>query len=200
MFDGHLTCSVDIETTGDHFEKHEIWNIAIIPLNYDLKPDPKLRFVNLLIAPKKPENIDWEVMRKIAQTTKVRKAIDEGVKHDFAIDFIQNWFDGLNLAPYKRIIPITSNWAGLDKLFIQGFLGKETFNYMFDGRYRDVMVAASFINDRAEFRCEKKPFENLTLREICKTLGIEVHKSSLHSAFEDAALHAEAYRGLCRMM
>lgn len=200
MYDGHLVCSVDIETTGDNLDKHDIWNFACIPLDYDLKPDPKLRFVNLLIKPAHPDNIDWEVMKKIGQTNKVRKALVEGVDIDFATDFVYDWFDGLKLAPYKRIIPITSNWAGLDKSFIQRFLGPHNFQLMFDGRHRDVMVTAAYLNDRAVFRNEKPPFDSLQLSKVCQTLGIDTAKSSLHSAFEDAALHAEAYRQLCRMM
>lgn len=198
MFDGHLVCAMDIETTGDHFEKHDIWQFSCIPLDYNYDIDRRFKFLDILIKPSRPENIDWSVMARINQTTKVKKALAEGIDSDAAVEYIWEWFDNLKLPPYKRIVPLAANWSGLDKLFIQMFVGKENFNVMFDNRVRDVMVAAAYVNDRARFNCVAQPFKNLQLKELAKTLHIERH-GVLHSAFDDAVLAAQVYKELVKI-
>lgn len=199
MFDGHLVCAMDIETTGDHFEKHDIWQFTCVPLDYNYEVCRDIKFLDILIKPSRPENIDWSVMARIKQSTKVRKAIAEGIDADLAAEYIWEWFDSLKLASYKRIIPLASNWAGLDKLFIQMLVGKENFNFMFDSRVRDVMTAAAFLNDRAVFNNLKPPFKDLKLKSICEVLNVSTQGLTLHNSFDDAILAARAYKELCRM-
>ena len=199
MFDGHLVCAMDIETTGDNFEKHDIWQFTCVPLDYNYEVDRNIKFLDILIKPSRPQTIDWPVMARIKQTSKVKKAIAEGVDADVAAEYIWQWFDNLKLASYKRIIPLATNWSGIDKLFIQALLGKENFNFMFDSRVRDVMIAAAYVNDRATFNELKPPFYDLKLGTICRALNINTNHFILHNSFDDAVLAAKAYKELCRM-
>lgn len=199
IVDGHKFVSIDIETTGDNYKTQEIWELACIPLNDNLEFDRNYNYFNIIMKPNKPDNIDWDVMRRIGRTKSIREAIDFGIPQERGADLFYSWVVGLNLPPNKRLIPVCTNWAGIDKIFIQYWMGADCFQSIFDGRYRDVMSVAAYLNDKQFYRNEAKIFTDLKLTTICKKFGIEYDSHKIHNALEDARLTAQVYKKLCEL-
>jgi DNA polymerase III epsilon subunit-like protein len=193
---GDLLCAIDIETTGLDPDEHEIYSIAIVPLDGALNAHPKYRLQDMVLKPMKPENIDWEGMKKNNNHQDVRNAMLKGVDPFMAADNLVEWFDRLKLPEKKKIIPLAHNWAGIDKTFITKWLGPLTFESIFSHRYRDTMVSALYINDRADAHNEPIPFPVTTLQYIHTTLKLLASDGRAHTALEDCMRTAQIYKKL----
>jgi DNA polymerase III epsilon subunit-like protein len=193
---GHLMCAIDTETSGLKPYHHDIIQISVIPLNYEYSPNQRYMPFMMDMAPSRPENVDMDALT-INKKDYV-KIINDGIAPHVACDLFYDWFDKLLLPEGKRIIPVASNWY-FDSQFIIDWLGYETFNLIFDGRPRDLMVAAAFINDRAVDMACQIPFPQLTIKKICNSLNIPHSDGTLHDATTDALLTAECYKRLLRM-
>lgn len=196
---GHILCAVDVETTGLDYKKHDIYEIAIIPLTADLKPDPQHIPLDMLIKPDSKENIDWDGMRKTGNTDAVMQALERGTDKFEAADYIVEWFERLGLPEQKRMVPLAQNWAGIDKQFIAEWLGPLTFDQLFHFHYRDTMTSALYLNDRADAHNEKIPFPKVNLQYLCSQLKIE-RDGRAHRAMDDAMITATVYGKLLHML
>lgn len=192
---GHILCAIDIETTGLDPKVHEIYEIAIIPLKGDLKPDPTIRPLDILIKPDNDTDIDWAGMSKTGNKDVVHNALMRGTDKFTAADYIVEWFEKINLPESKRLVPLAQNWAGIDKIFITEWLGPLTFEQIFHFHYRDTMTTALYINDRADAHNERIPFPKVNLQYLCSQLGIE-RNGRAHRALDDALVVAEVYKKL----
>ncbi len=191
---GNMLCAMDIETTGLDVHNHEIYQIAIVPLDAYFRRHPKYKFFDMTLQPQKEESIDWQGMKKNNNQDDVRAALLTGIHPDEADELLVKWFNRLHLGEDRKLIPLAHNWAGIDKVFIQKWLGPKTFELIFHHQYRDTMEAAIYINDRAGHRGEAAPFFNLQLGDLCNYLKIE--RGRLHTAIEDSCLTAEIYNRL----
>lgn len=196
---GHILCAVDVETTGLDHKRHDIYEIAIIPLLGNLKPDPQYLPLDILIKPDSADEIDWDGMKKTGNTDIVYEALTRGTDKFEAADYIVEWFSKLKLPEQKRMVPLAQNWAGIDKIFIQEWLGPLTFDQLFHFHYRDTMTAALYLNDRADAHNERIPFPKVNLQYLCSQLQVE-RNGRAHRAIDDAMTTAEVYGKLLHKM
>lgn len=204
----NLMCAIDVETTGLDPFANDILEVAILPLTYDLEPSPNHVPFHAILKPESIDNIDFDAMRvlktydesmdnsdiTLSKETLIR-AVNSGIEQTRAADLLVDWFEQeLQLRPKKRIIPLAHNWF-FDYQFILQWIGRKTYDYLFDPRHRDTMTIAAFHNDYAEFdnRLEL-PFPKLKLSLLCNKLGIEQRRA--HNALEDAYTTAQVYKRL----
>lgn len=190
---GNILCAIDTETSGLNERIHDLLQIAIVPLNYELKPHPEIIPFTMKFKPIYPQNATPEAMR--VNGMKIEDLILNGVPHSTGSELFEDWFKRLNLPERKKIMPLGHNYASFDRRFIVEWLGEETYNYYFDYHIRDTAAAALYLNDRANFSLEKPPFPKFNLQYIASQLGV-VNQHS-HDALQDAVTCAECYR---RMM
>jgi len=190
---GNLLCSIDVETTGLIPGFHDIIEVAILPLNSDFTPRKDILPFNVLIKPKRLDNIDPKAMS--VNKLDLLQIMREGFDPYFAAELFDKWVEKLKLPLGKQIAPLAQNWP-FDREFISDWLGKEGFNLSFFYGVRDLKVAANFINDCFDFRAEPPPFPKQNLSFLCNLLGVQ--NSRAHRALEDAAATAECYKKLVR--
>lgn len=204
---GNILAVVDCETTGCDPTKHDILEICVLPLNKHLEPSKTIMPFNLMMIPRRKENIDFEALRCMEQmdqfyreqVCKSKERIIEttlsGIDQNYAAELLVEWFEKLQLAPNKRIMPIAHNWV-FDRGFIIDWIGQLTFDLIFDPRYRDTMSASLFMNDFADYRGDPYPFQKNNLQYLCSTLHVERERS--HTAIDDCIATAEVYRRMVR--
>lgn len=186
---GNLIAAVDVETTGLNSQKHDIWEIGILPLDSNIKPSKTAKPLHLEIKPRFPENIDPDGLRK--NRKRITHAVMYGIDYFDAAEIVENWFEKLQLPIGRKIMPLASNWP-FDRDFVREFLGFLTFDHIFHGHYRDTQPSALFMNDMAAFRAETVPYPRVGLARISKRLNIPMENH--HHALADCASSAEAYR------
>ncbi len=191
---GHLMAAIDLETTGTQPGHHEIIQIAIVPLDDDIKPLAGVRPFYTQIKPEHPEreSVAAQQKHKIPMTELLLHAPEsERVK-----DWLVEWFEGLRL-PFKRcLVPLAHNWA-FESSFLKAWLGVAMVDQVFHSHARDSMLYAIALNDRAICAGDKAPFDRVSLGSICKKLNIV--NTNPHDALADCLAGAEVYRNLLRM-
>lgn len=193
--DGHLMAAVDLETTGTQPGYHEIIQIAVLPLDSNLRPlDGTLPFYTH-IKPLHPER------ETPAATVKHKIPMTELLLHapesDRVADWLVDWFEALKL-PFKHcLIPLAHNWA-FESSFLKAWLGVPMVDQIFHSHARDGMLYAIALNDRAVFSGKKKPFTYMSLGALCNKLGIV--NTNAHDALSDCIAEAEVYRALLNMV
>ena len=190
---GHLLCAVDTETTGLDPKVNEIIQIAILPLGPDLKPNKNFMPFNMHLQPTRPEHINPKAMS--VNKIDLNWIMQHGIDPFQAADLLEEWFDKLNLPINKKILVLGQNYC-FDRGFIGEWLGPQTYDYIFHYHYRDAMVAAIYLNDRAASFGEKPPFNRISLNNLCNKL--EVENIRAHDALEDCKMVAECYRLMLR--
>ena len=193
-WNGHIMCAIDTETTGTDDQWHELIQICIMPLNYDLKPIKTIAPFYVELMPDYPERVDPEAIG-VNKVTMAKIAI-RGIDREQAKDVLEEWIGRLGL-PYtrggirKRLIPLGHNYA-FDRGFIMRWLGNQ-YEDFFDGLYRDTMQASLYANDRAAFHGEKVPYSKNNLSWLAKEHNLKFH-SRAHDAMQDCIVTAETYR------
>lgn len=190
-FNGNLLCAVDVETTGLIPGHHDIWQVAILPLDSFIKPLKSVIPFYMDIKIKSPENIDSKAVKLPRQEFALRQQY--AIESFSCADLLDEWFDRLKLPFNKRIIPLAQNWP-FDRSFLIEWLGISSFEHIFHPVYRDTMVATAFDSDLSDFRAEKILFTQHNLSFISTRLGVQNQKP--HDALQDAVTTAECYRRL----
>lgn len=190
---GNIFCAVDTETTGLDPSEHSIIEICVLPLNSDYTINKSVLPFNMMMQPIPGKKIDREAMtiNKI-DLPKVMTSCVDAYK---AADLLVEWVEKLRLPQYKRIIPIAQNWP-FDYGFINAWLGRKTFDLLFDRHYRDTMALAASHNDMADLRGEKIPFPKISLGALSKRFGIE--NPDPHRALGDCVTTAGVYKELLK--
>jgi DNA polymerase III epsilon subunit-like protein len=190
---GNLLCGIDIETTGLDFERHDIYEIAIIPVNGEFKRDKERKWLDLKIRPSRPENIEWDGMHKVKNANRVKDALATGLDSSTAVDIIEHWFAIQNLGT-KRIAPIGHNYS-FEARFLRAWLGHLNYDNKFaDYEIRDTMVIGRFINDMCDFRAEKFIYPKCSLSYLANILKVEHDYGNSHTALGDTATTIDVYR------
>lgn len=197
---GNMICAIDTETTGLDPRYNEIWQICILPLDSDLKPNKDHHPFYLMMKPSRPEYINWEIPIFKRNKKKILDAINRGHDPEKAHDLLGEWIEKLELPTTKwgtpkKIMPLGQNYA-FDKAFIQQWLGMEQYEEWFDYHDRDTMVLANFFNDYAAFRGNPAPFAKVNLPWLCKQFNIV--NSRAHDALSDCVATADVYRNFCK--
>jgi DNA polymerase III epsilon subunit-like protein len=188
---GNLLASIDLETTGTQPGFHEIIQIAVVPLNSDIRPNNDLPVFSQFIKPKRPERASKGATAK--HGISIDDLMLEAPCSEKVEDMLVEWFDRLELPFGKVIVPLAHNWA-FESSFLKAWLGVEMVDRLFHSHARDGMLAAVFLNDKAAFAGEVMPFNRVGLGSVCNKFGIINTKA--HDALADAYAGAEAYRAM----
>jgi len=188
---GCLLASIDFETTGLRAGYHEIIQIAVVPLDANLRPSTELRPFYHHIAPEFPERAD------------VKAGQIHGIDLDWLMmnspssgkvaDMLVEWSDNLDLPVNRSIVPLAHNWA-FESAHGKAWLGDDLFSHLFHSHARDGMLLAVSMNDRAAFLGMPVPFHYVGLNALCTQFGIT--NEHAHDALSDARAEAEVYRSL----
>jgi DNA polymerase III epsilon subunit-like protein len=188
---GHLLAAIDFETTGTIPGWHEICQVAIVPLNDDLRPaaSPFYRY----IRPEHPERADPAALRIHNISATILEAAPSA---DRVADLLGTWFETFRLHTGRRIMPLAHNWM-FEHGFMTAWLGAEGRDAIFHYHARDAQGFALALNDAAALRGIKRPFESVSLTNLCKQFGIVNPKP--HDALSDAQAEADLYRAMLEL-
>lgn len=194
QMNGNLLCAIDVETTGLIVGENDIWEMCVLPLNKDYKPNKEFKFWNQRYKIKRPENVNDGALR----LTNLNKAdlLTTGLDPWDAADKFIDWFERLKLGKDKKIIPLASNWP-FDREFIKEWLGQKNFDYVFHGHYRDTQPLAAFINDRADMLRDDFPFGRIGLSSLCTKLNVT--NTNPHRALYDCIATADVYCAMLKL-
>lgn len=191
---GCLLAAIDYETTGRRPGFHEIIQIAIQPLNADLRPSKELRPFYTTVRPEHPER--WEDRAAFVHGIDKNELILNAPESGRVQDQLMEWFERLDMPFGKVIVPLAHN-SPFESAFTKYWLGIERTDQLFHSHWRDSMILAVGMNDRAAFAGEPIPFPTVGLGAIAKKLKITNDKP--HDALADAICEAEVYRTLITM-
>jgi DNA polymerase III epsilon subunit-like protein len=106
---GNMMAAIDYETTGRRPGYHEIIQLAIIPLNSDLRPMPGLSspFVHL-IKPEYPER--QEKGAGYVHGLDINELVLHAPESARVKDLLVEWFNRLDLPFGKKLTPLAQNW------------------------------------------------------------------------------------------
>ena len=199
-WNGNQLCAMDCETTGLDPFQHEIWQLAIIPLDSNIQPRQDVLPFNIKMQPQRPDLADPAAFKVSAERKEY--ILNEGFDPDTAMTLLEDWIQklGLPVTPSgrpKRIIPLGQNYGGFDKQFITQWLGVPQYNEWFDYHMPDTMSIACYLNDRAAMRAEKVPFSKINLTYLASTLKVE-HPQA-HDALQDALVASKVYLEMLKM-
>lgn len=203
MKEKRVICAVDIETTGMDWSKHQILQVAIVPLDsgfnvcHDMIIDIRIRAGRGEIDPKAME------IHKLDPN----EGIDE---YDFPVFLKRKMY----VFGIDKIEPLGCFYDNFDYPFLADAIDRHeeqvgTYRDLFSSLSRDVMKLAQSINDRYTanghqplfrpyYGADGKEHSGLSLKDICKTL--EIAHSWPHDAVEDAIAAARAYKALLDVM
>jgi len=195
-WNGNQLCVVDTETTGLDPFWHEVIQLCILPLdsNFEPRQDVIPFYINLI--PDNPERQSSGAKRK--HGIKLTEIMKTGFDRIKAIDMLEDWIKtlGLPVTMYgtpKVILPLGHNY-GFDRMMLMGWLGRDYYDTVFHYHYRDTMIMANCMNDKAAFHAEKVPFPKTGLQYLCSTLKIDTPHA--HDALGDCIATAKVYKKL----
>lgn len=196
---GNIVCAIDTETTGLDPRFQEIIQLAIIPLDTGFDPIKEIIPFCIQMKPERPEFIDRAALR--VNKSKVADLLQRGIDQETAKDLLQEWYDKLDLpctkwGTRKKIIPLGHNYAH-DRGFMRAWLGNEMYDDIFFGHYRDTMITAIYLNDRAGMHSQPVPYNKVALSWIAEKHKVP-HRLK-HDALSDALVTAGIYREMVRL-
>ena len=185
---GNIIASIDVETTGLISGHHEIVQIAVVPLDKDLRPAGNSFYTQ--VRPDFPERMD---ARSFEISGLTLAELMEAPSQDRARDLFTEWVDSLGMPTGKKIIPMAHNWT-FEYGFLRAWLGVHGLDHFFHFHPRDAMILALAIKDKLGMQGFPIPFDSVSLTNLCKVYGITNDKP--HDALADAIAEAELYRTL----
>lgn len=188
---GNVLAAIDVETTGRMAGHHEIVQIAVVPLDADFKPMPACLPFYTTIAPDHPERA--ERAAGAVHGLDLQEISVEGLDRWRIADLFDEWFENLNLPLHKKLVPLAHNWS-FEAGFLKHWLGLETMDALFHPHARDSMLLAVSINDMYAMQGEKVPYYSVSLKNMCRQLGIK--QDTAHDALPDALAAAQVYQTL----
>jgi DNA polymerase III epsilon subunit-like protein len=191
---GNVIAAVDFETTGTRAGYHEPIQIAIVPLNSDLRPIPGIVPFYHEIRPYFPERAD-PLATRVHGLDLDRLAVEAPEPGDVEVLLIE-WWNRLELPFERRLIPLAHNWP-FELSFFRAWLGTALTEALFTALPRDSMTYALGLNDKCFFRGQKALFPYVGLGDLCNHFGVVNTKP--HDSLADSIAEAEVYRHLLQV-
>lgn len=193
---GNQMCVIDCETTGLDPLLNEIYQLCILPLQPNLEPRKDVLPFNLFMKPNHMENMDREGLHISNKT--LDTIVNKGVSPETGVMLLREWVNKLKL-PLKtgfqggrcQIIPLGQNY-GFDRQFLLEWLGKSQYEEIFHYHYRDTMLTALYMNDRAVQHGHDVLFNRVNLTGLAKHYLLD--HEGVHDALFDCALTAKIYK------
>ena len=138
---GNMLASVDLETTGRRPGHHEIIQIAVVPLNSDIRPLEGVRPFYHNIRPLHPERADGKATQ--VHGIKIEDLILHAPHPGKVADLLREWWERLDLPASKTLVPLAHNWA-FESAFLTAWLGIDEKQTLFHSHARDAFLLASF--------------------------------------------------------
>ena len=190
----NVLCAVAIKTTGPDAQKHELLEIAIIPLNATCDIDKSKLPFNILFKS------DDQVLTRAAYNLDnelVTKCMGMGLDKFDAAELFDGWFDKLGLIEKrKRIMPLAHNWAA-KRDFIKEWLQPTGFEMTFSHEYRDIQSIGLFMNDRMDVKNERCPFPKVKLGYMSSMQKVE-YVERLPTVIDECQALVNLYKSLIR--
>jgi hypothetical protein len=165
----NLLCVVSAFITGPDYQHDDILQVCIAPLNGQFRIDPAIPPFYATLQPRRwGADKEWLGHR----FTMIAPLMAQGVDPYFVTDSLDKWFVKYRKRDIKKIMPLAYDWAIL-RGFLLDWLGNENFNQTFDYRYRDLLPATLFANDKAYRHGEEYPIPKHHMSYICSQLGVE---------------------------
>jgi DNA polymerase III epsilon subunit-like protein len=193
-------CAIDTETGGLVAGQHELIAIAVVPLNAAFEQDGEPFYTK--VRPEYPDRLTPGALKVNGES---EESLASAPSRQEAIQAFLEWTNRTIVAPgHKCIAPLAHNWA-FDGPFIENWLDPthesgvmstlfETFGV------RDTKSVCMWLKDRAAALGRPAAFRYCSLKEMQKTLNIEVTwADAAHTAIGDALMTAACYRGLLRL-
>lgn len=167
----NVIAAVRIGMTGLHQEEAEMCEICVLPLDKELEPHDELLMFNMRIKPERPEDIDWKhsYFGKAQMADVILNSYDSAKVSDLFVE----WFDGMDLKYRKQLLPIGHDYMMTRQVLIN-WLGYKEYSRIFAENYRDLRVAANYVNDYHAVRGESVPYAKQDQRWLAKKHDVEV--------------------------
>lgn len=188
-WNSNIVCAIDIETSGKDPAKHDILQIAVVPLKGDFTPDYNIGAFEMRMAPiKKEEDVEKDAMR--TNRLDWRELQSTALDPYKVAELFEEWWGRLKLPFRKSIIPLAHNYT-FEYKFLHEWLGPAAMEYYFF-QFRDTMALANSLNDYADWTTQPYPYPKTDLGYLCTVLNVENYKP--HDALADSLATAECYR------
>ena len=185
-------CSMQIKTTGPDPFKHEIYEIAILPVNHML--EPYMLPLDIMIKPEFPERIDFITRKR--ERAAIMQALDVGQDRYHAQDLFKMWVETMNLAEfrygYHKIIPLGYQFH-IAYMYLVRWLEIEIYNEFFNAWPVDLASVARYKNDRSGSHGEVMFFGKIFLKYMASVFNIKVEQNT---ALQEAIAMAKIYKEL----
>lgn len=188
---GNLLAAIDFETTGKRAGWAEIIQVAVLPLNSDIRPLAGVRPFYMNLAPKYPERA--ERAASLVHGLDLTELMLHSPSSEKVADLLVEWWQKLDLPMNKCLVPLAHNWA-FESAHGKAWLGDELFSQLFHSHARDAMLYALALNDKSAFKGEPVPFAKVGLGALCNRFNID--NPNHHDALNDCIVEAEVYRSL----
>jgi DNA polymerase III epsilon subunit-like protein len=186
---GDVLASTDFETTGLNPGWHEPIQVALVPLDAQLRPAAGVAPFYRLIRPRHPERCDPGAMNvhKIPLDELMQAADPDDVADDLVC-----WVR--RVVPFSRqIVPLAHPWA-FEYGFYAAWLGMPLMQELFSRNARCSRSAALTVSDFRTVRNLSVSVRDVSLSALCKFGTVSNERP--HDALSDAVAEAEVYRAL----
>ena len=183
---GNILCSVDVETTGLDPAVAEIIQFGAVEVLDGLLPG---RSFTTLIRPNRPEMADPKALEVSGLTL---ADLEDAPSQERAADMMEEWADSIRKK--GRIVLLAHN-SVFEIKFLTAWLGPKRYESVFHFHTRDSMLAAIYVNDWCVSHGHEPKFPLVSLKAMCKQLGV-INKKA-HDALADSKAALEVYRRLC---
>lgn len=190
----NLLCAIDIEVTGDDPFHHDICEITIIPIDYNIERMRNADFFHAEISPRHKDRIDPETMS--VSREKLLTISNHGLDSVSAEAALEKWFDDLNLGPNKQIMPIAFQWYRIYP-YIRRWLGRLTYDYIFHENCRDIQSVSLFNNDYYYHHIEPVPFAKNDFSYLCSASKTLREPIRYRDTMTDCLTIIELYKKMC---